>query len=96
MSLRERYDFENLVNEAERLVLEEIERQLGRLPSVCSCQECVLDIAAYALNQVRPRYHASLLGSIYAIGRGDPGGAREIQLAVSEAIKRIQANPAHD
>jgi len=96
MSLRERYDFDGLVNEAERLVLEEIQRQLPRNPSICTCQECVLDIAAYALNHVRPRYRASLLGTIYAGGREDPGGAREVEQAVSEAIRRIQANPAHD
>jgi competence protein ComFB len=95
MGLRERYDFDSLVNEAERLVIEEMGRQLPRNKGLCTCEECVLDIAAFALNQVRPRYRASLLGSIYA--QGDASSfAKEIENAVAEAIRRIKANPAHD
>jgi competence protein ComFB len=96
MGLRERYDFDSLVNEAERLVIEEMARQLPKNKGLCTCEECVLDIAAFALNQVRPRYRASLLGSIYA-RQGDASAfAKEIQNAVAEAIRRIKANPAHD
>ena len=97
MGLRERYDFDSLVNEAERLVIEEMGRQLPRNKGLCTCEECVLDIAAFALNQVRPRYRASLLGSIYA-RQGDDASAfaKEIEKAVADAIRRIKANPAHD
>ena len=96
MGLNERYDFDSLVNEAERLVIEEMKRQLAGHPDVCTCQECVLDIAASALNHVHPRYRANLLGSIYAQRTDDAHYAQEIQQAVAEAIRRIQANPAHD
>jgi competence protein ComFB len=96
MGLREQYDFDSLVNEAERLVVEEMARQLPRHKGLCTCEECVLDIAAFALNQVRPRYRASLLGSIYARQGDAPAFAREIQKAVADAIQRIKANPAHD
>ena len=71
-------------------------RQLPRNKGLCTCEECVLDIAAFALNQVRPRYRASLLGSIYA-RQGDASAfAKEIEKAVADAIRRIKANPAHD
>jgi competence protein ComFB len=96
MGLRERYDFDSLVNEAERLVIEEMARQLPRDKGLCTCQECVLDIAAFALYQVKPRYRASLLGSIYAQEGDASAYAREIEKAVSEAIRRVKANPAHD
>ncbi len=96
MGLRERYDFDSLVNEAERLVIEEMSRQLPRDKGLCTCGECVLDIAAFALNQVRPRYRASLLGSIYAQQSDASAYAREIEKAVAEAIRRVKANPAHD
>ncbi len=96
MSLQEQYDFDSLVNEAERLVIEEISRQLSRNPDLCTCEECVLDIAAYALNHVSPRYRASLLGSIYAARESGSSYQREVSRAVSEAIRRIRANPAHD
>jgi competence protein ComFB len=96
VSLREQYDFDSLVNEAERLVIEEMGRQIPLAGDLCTCEECVLDIAAFALNQVRPRYRASLLGSIYARRTDGQAGAHEIETAVSEAIRRIKANPAHD
>jgi competence protein ComFB len=96
MPLQEQYDFDSLVNEAERLVIEEISRQLPRNPDLCTCEECVLDIAAYALNHVSPRYRASLLGSIYAARESGSSYQREVNRAVSEAIRRIRANPAHD
>ena len=96
MGLREQYDFDSLVNEAERLVVEEMARQLPRHKGLCTCEECVLDIAAFALNQVRPRYRASLLGSIYARQGDDSVFAKEIEKAVADAIRRIKANPAHD
>jgi len=96
VALGERYDFDSLVNDAERLVIEEMGRQIPLAESLCTCEECVLDIAAYALNQVRPRYRASLLGSIYSKQPDRRADAREIEKAVSEAIRRIKANPAHD
>jgi len=97
MALREQYDFDGLVNDAERLVIEEMGRQMPLTEGLCTCEECVLDIAAYALNQVRPRYRASLLGSIYSKKAADrQADTNEIEKAVSEAIRRIKANPAHD
>ena len=96
MGLRERYDFDSLVNEAERLVIEEMTRQLPQDKDLCTCEECVLDIAAFALNQVRPRYRSSLLGSIYAKQNDASAYARQVEKAVGEAIRRVKANPAHD
>ena len=96
MGLRERYDFDSLVNEAERLVIEEMTRRLPQDKDLCTCEECVLDIAAFALNQVRPRYRSSLLGSIYAKQNDASAYTKEVEKAVGEAIRRVKANPAHD
>ena len=96
MALKDRYDFDALVNEAERLVLAELEVQLRRTPGVCACQECVLDMAAYALNKVRPSYRVSLLGSVYAKSADRVSYEKEISAAVSEAVQRVKANPSHD
>lgn len=68
MALKDTYDFDMLVNEAEGLVLTELEAQMSRSKGLCTCQDCVLDMAAYALNKVRPSYRASLMGSVYAKG----------------------------
>ncbi len=92
MDLRDLYAFEELVNEAERLILAELGRQLEeRGDSACTSEECVLDMAAYALNHVRPMYRVNLMGRIYAdtlmIEHAD-----EISDAVSEAIERISSD----
>ncbi len=94
MSLFERYSFEDLVNEAERMVFEELERQFSELPDTDSCktEDAVLDIAAYALNNVTPLYRVNLLGRIYANTLHEKH-AREVRDAVAEGIARVRANP---
>jgi hypothetical protein len=80
-------------NEAERLVLDELERQLAQAPpSVPRSEECVLDMACYALNLVKPMYRVNLLGRLYAdaLMRDNAG---EIRDAVSRAINQISHNP---
>jgi len=96
MGFKEKYDFDPLVNEAERLVLAELEAQVSRTPGLCTCQDCVLDMAAYALNKVRPSYRVSLMGSVYANRPQQTEYAREISRAVKEAIEKVKANPSHD
>jgi competence protein ComFB len=96
MGLKDLYDFDSLVNEAERTVLSELEAQMAVAVDICRCQDCVLDMAAYALNNVKPTYRVSLMGSVYARAVNDAGYAAEISRAVTEAIKKIKANPSHD
>lgn len=96
MGLKDRYDFDSLVNESERLVLAELETQLASEQGICTCQDCVLDMAAYALNSVKPAYRVSLMGSVYARAAGESGQAQEIRRCVRDAILKIKANPSHD
>jgi len=86
--------FDSLVNEAEALVVEEMGRQLPAHTDLCTCEDCLLDIAAYALNNVHPRYRAALLDRVSGGDAADY--AREVRRAVAEAIARIKANPSHD
>ncbi|MDR2481035.1 MAG: late competence development ComFB family protein [Spirochaetaceae bacterium] len=92
------YDFEFLVDEGRRLVIEELGRQLSEHEQqICVCNDCVLDMAAMALNALQPRYRCSLLGSIYqSDGVSDPKYAAQLKSVVSTAIKRVGANPGHD
>jgi competence protein ComFB len=105
MPLRDRYDFESLVNVAESLVLRELEAQLVGLGAAakgasgtapCACKDCVLDMAAYALNNVKPSYRVSLMGSFSAGSAEEAGYAKEISRVVREAIEKVRANPSHD
>ena len=97
MSLRDKYDFANLANQAEDLVFDELERQLNkRGATICSCEECVLDMAAHALNNVKPVYRVSLLGRLYAQSLAQTDYENTVIKAVSEAVKLVSANPTHE
>ncbi|MCK5197537.1 MAG: late competence development ComFB family protein [Spirochaetales bacterium] len=98
MSLRDSYDFENLVNEAERVVLEQMEIQLQQESArdICKCQDCVLDMTALALNSLKPHYRVSLIGTVYAHTIDEGEYAEEVKSVVASAINKIAANPSHD
>jgi competence protein ComFB len=99
MSIRDDYDFSLLVNEAERMVTDELERALAERgdQGICVCQDCVLDMAAFALNSLKPLYRVSLLGTMYAHAiDGKSPYAEDIRRAVDAAITKVHANPAHD
>ncbi len=94
MALADRYNFEDLVNEAERLVMDELERQLGERGALEGLEEdLVLDMAAYALNHVRPIYRVNLLGRLYAQNVTDEYRA-ELSSAVSAAVDKVLGEPA--
>jgi competence protein ComFB len=96
MAIKESYDFESLMNEAEELVVSEIEKQIPAHPELCTCSECILDVAAYALNRVRPRYRVSLLDSVYIEPEERSDYLKEIRQAVLEGILKVSTNPPHD
>jgi len=94
MGLRDQYDFDSLSNEAERLVIEELERQLSQLSSAPRSQEAVLDMAALALNHIQPFYHVSLMGKLYAGAIENTEYATKVRRAVRDAIRKVAANPS--
>jgi competence protein ComFB len=98
MTFIDSYDFELLKNEAENLVLNELGQQLESYPDeICTCNDCVVDMAAIALNSVRPLYRYSLLGGLYAAeALSNQDYAESIRNAVSTAIEKVRQNPSHD
>jgi len=98
MGLIDEYDFDLLKNEAENLVIHEMERQLEtEQEGMCRCNECIVDIAAISLNTVKPLYRFSLLGTLYAAqAMSEQSYAESIKEAVAMAIKKVRENPAHD
>jgi len=98
MALTDTYNFELLKNEAEQLVLTELERQIADYgPELCRCNECIVDMAAIALNSVKPLYRFSLLGTQYAAqAMNEQTYAESVRDAVTQAITKVRFNPAHD
>jgi competence protein ComFB len=98
MAFEDAYDFDILVNEAEKMVITELGRQLDSCKSsICRCNECVVDMAAIALNAVKPLYRVSLLGTMYASqAMNEESYARSVRDEVARAIEKVRKNPAHD
>ena len=98
MAFLDKYDFFLLKNEAENLVFKEMELQLqSEKDEMCLCNECVVDIAAMALNSVKPLYRFSLLGTLYAsAAMTEQAYAQSVKREVTNAIKKVKENPAHD
>ncbi len=97
MDLEKNYDLSILVNDTERMVLDELGKRLDTAAAdgICDCQDCVVDMAALALNMLRPMYHASLLGTMYAHAAETGDYAVTIRDAVDQAIAKVRANPSH-
>jgi competence protein ComFB len=98
MAFIDNYNFENLINEAEKLVLNELGSQLESFSGeICRCNDCVVDMAGIALNAVKPLYRVSLLGSLYAAQAMNEGAyADSVRRAVEAAIEKVRKNPSHD
>ncbi len=95
MSLIERYHLDRIRNRSAEMVNDAVERLLDGNADVCHCEECALDLVAYALNRVTPRYSTSLLEPLAP----DPALERrirvEIDLALAAGVKRLKEHPHH-
>jgi len=98
MALTDTYNFELLKNEAEKLVLDELELQLAQADDeICRCNDCIVDMAAMALNNVKPLYRFSILGTLFAAQAiNEPAYADTIKQAVTKAINKVSSNPSHE
>lgn len=99
MTFAEKYDFEFLKNESEKLVVEELERQVEAIKddTFCRCNTCIVDMAGLALNMVKPLYRVSLLGTQYVSRAMDEKTyADSLKKSVAKAIDKVRKNPAHD
>jgi competence protein ComFB len=98
MAFLENYDFQYLKNEAENLVLQELERQLDAYSApLCRCNDCVLDMAAMALNSIKPLYRVSLLGGLYtATAMDQKVYGTMVRESVFNAIEKVRSNPGHE
>lgn len=98
MAFKDDYDFELLVNEAENLVIEELEKQLDKeeYKDICKCQDCILDMATLALNKIKPKYRSSFTGVIYAQQFHDGKYKEEADQAIKDAIDKVSKNPSHE
>lgn len=80
------------INVMETLVLEEVERQLGRLPSKAASFLKAEEVLAYALNQLRPLYASSMQGIEWQHQRAGQL-LKDIEVAVRQGMAAVQRDP---
>lgn len=94
MALSQKYDLSALTNQMESYVFDELERQLSAISDedICKCNDCVLDMACLALNNLTPRYRSSLIGSLYAKVNSNEV-IHGVAGSVGDAVQKISQNP---
>jgi competence protein ComFB len=96
MAFKDDYEFKDLENETERFVIQFLEEAVNADPSICTCGDCILDMATFALNQAPASYRVSLLGKLYAQAKEhNDSYMSKVKKAVLAAVKRVKANPSH-
>ncbi|NLC11054.1 MAG: late competence development ComFB family protein [Firmicutes bacterium] len=80
----------------EETVLKVLDEILEKEKNICKCEQCRLDIAAIALNNLPPRYVVTSKGASYA--RADLLEMQkyiDIMGAISKGIKLVKEHPRH-
>jgi len=103
MAFRDSYDTRHLVNVMEDFVFDAIDAVMPNHPEMCKCQDCMLDVAAIALNSLPPRY---CLGKFAAPARGvhrlrhyvpekEKDMVERARSAVATAMATVKEHPNH-
>lgn len=86
-----------LKNLMEDEVLNIIDRVLENRDDICKCDKCKLDIAAIALNRLKPKYVVSNKGSLYAKAETlNYQYEANILIEITRAMNIVGENPHHD
>ena len=95
MALQDTYNLETIRNEAAEMVYERVQALLDGRSELCRCQTCILDLVAFVLNRVSPRYSTSMLGDLHPDRTKEKRMQVEIDLALQTGLKRLQEHPHH-
>ena len=96
MELQDKYDVQSIRNETAERVYERVEKLLEEREEVCKCKNCVLDLIAFTLNRVTPRYSTSVLRDLHPDDVKSKKIQVEIDLALHAGLKQVRAHPHHD
>ncbi len=88
MSLKDELDLTPLKNAAVNWVVDILETELEAWPQIRADDDAILDVMAYALNQIKPRYYVTLLGNLYAQAPTDEQ-IEEVRTAVRISLEKI-------
>jgi len=87
--------------ELKNLMEDEVKRVVDKLlkdrDDICTCDRCKMDIAAIALNNIKPKYVVTERGELFA--RADMLNYQydaDITMEVMKAIKTVGEKPNHE
>ncbi len=84
---------ENIV---EKIIWDNMDTVMDHKEGICCCETCKIDIAAYALNKLKPHYVATDKGA--AITRAhfiETQFYLDLIIILTEAVEKVSANPRH-
>jgi competence protein ComFB len=85
-----------LVNCMEDIVWSLMDEALKKFPDVCTCEMCLNDIAALALNELPPQYVAREKGKIYAkLPLLESQYRADVFAVLTKAIQKVKKSPRH-
>ncbi|EOD01527.1 late competence development ComFB family protein [Caldisalinibacter kiritimatiensis] len=86
-----------LHNFMEKEVLNTIDRLLKDRPDICHCEKCRMDIAAIALNNLKPKYVVTEKGEAYIkVSELEVQFEVDILKEVIKAIEKVSKEPHHE
>ncbi|NLV17563.1 MAG: late competence development ComFB family protein [Syntrophomonadaceae bacterium] len=84
-------------NVMEKMVSDSIERVLREYPDSCQCEKCRDDIAAFALNQLKPKYATTHKGEIISKAQClETQYSLDVITALTLAVERVSRQPRHE
>ncbi len=86
-------ELRNILKDEVLFILDNV---LKDMDDVCKCQQCRLDIAAIALNNLKPKYVVTEKG--YVFSKTDslkPQFSTDIITEITKAIDIVRNNPRH-
>lgn len=86
----------DLLNYTSVWVWEVLDKVLEEKPDVCKCERCRHDMAAMALNRLKPNYVVSEHGRVYAKTKMLSLQVRvDVLTEVTKAVDHVSKNPHH-
>lgn len=85
-----------LRNQMEDIVSRRLDEVLSKSDNICKCEKCRMDMMAYALNLVRPKYVVTDMGDLYSrISELNNQFDVDVDVALMEAIRVVSGHPRH-
>ncbi|CFX84974.1 Late competence development protein ComFB [Syntrophomonas zehnderi OL-4] len=86
-----------VINILEKIVWDNLGDVIKRKAGACDCDICRADMAAYALNHLKPRYVATSKGETFSKAAYlDNQLYMTVIVALTEAVEVVSAKPRHE